>query len=157
MQEKPHVMHIFDLLRDAIRSSPETDSPPRLPTFTTLLLAHSLRGVFYPANFIYPLTSRFLLQRPELDSADVPMLFSMLYSSSEDWKKERGWMVKFLADAMLGAGEAEWKVFRRRHTWDLLASAWQSGEGDRLIRHGVQEVCLCFILPSSLADRDLLS
>ncbi|THH13851.1 hypothetical protein EW146_g6413 [Bondarzewia mesenterica] len=140
MQEKEHVLHIFGLLKNAVRLVANNEAPPRLPAYTTLLLAHSLHGVFYPANFVYPLTARFLLQRPELDTTDVPMLYNMLYSSSNDWKKERGWILKLLSDAMYGAGDAEWKAFKRRHTWDLLASIWQSGEKDRVLRNGVLEV-----------------
>ncbi|KAI0052681.1 hypothetical protein FA95DRAFT_1483272 [Auriscalpium vulgare] len=139
MHEKLHVIHILDLLRDAV-SKPASENPPRLPTFTTLLLAHALRGVFYPANSIYPLTARFLLQRPELDTTDIPMLYNMLYSDSEDWRKERTWQLKFLADAMLDAGEDEWRIFKRRHTWDLLASIWQSGDYDRSLRVGVLDI-----------------
>ncbi|KAI9448397.1 ribosome 60S biogenesis N-terminal-domain-containing protein [Lactarius indigo] len=110
MQEKPHVFYILHMLKDTFKESPKESTSLRLPSFTTLLLSHALRGVFYPENFIYPLTARFLLQRPELDITDVPMLYAMLYSSSDDWKKERSWILKFIADAMLSAGEEEWKV-----------------------------------------------
>ena len=112
---------------------------PRLPAFTTLLLAHAFRGIFYPSNFIYPLTARFLLQRPTLDPADVPMLYGMLYSSSDDWKKERAWIVRFLSDGIVG--NEEWRIMKRRHTWDLLASLFQSEERDKSLRRGVLEVC----------------
>jgi nucleolar pre-ribosomal-associated protein 1 len=142
LQEGPHVRYILDLLQDAVNYAPGAEAPTRIPSFTTLLLAHALRAVFYPANFIYPLTSRFLLQRPEVDVSDVPLLYGMLYSSSDEWKKERAWMLKFLADAVLGAGAAEWDVFRRRRTWDLLASLWQSGGSDRALRTGILEVRL---------------
>lgn len=148
MQEKPHVMYIFDLLQNAIKTSASPDGHvPRIPTFATLLLAHSLRAIFYPSNFIYPLTSRFLLQRPELDVTDVPMLFGMLYSSEDEWKKQRLWMIKFLSDAMIGAGEEEWQIMRRRHTWDLLASLWNSGEADRSMRGAILEVCPLNFVP----------
>ncbi|KAH9007194.1 ribosome 60S biogenesis N-terminal-domain-containing protein [Lactarius hatsudake] len=143
MQEKPHVLYILHMLKDAHKESPEEGTSSRLPSFTTLLLSHALRGVFYPENFIYPLTARFLLQRPELDITDVPMLYSMLYSSSDDWKRERSWILKFIADAMLSAEEEEWKVFRRRHTWDLLASLFQgSGGQDRALRNEILEILL---------------
>ncbi|KAA1478653.1 hypothetical protein DENSPDRAFT_692792 [Dentipellis sp. KUC8613] len=140
MQEKPHVLYMLHLVKNALSEVPHDDAAPRLPSYTTLLLAHALRAVFYPSNFIYPLTARFLLQRPELDISDIPMLYGMLYSSSDDWKKERGWILKFMSDAMLGAGAAEWKIFKRRHTWDLLASIWQSAATDRVLRNGVLEV-----------------
>ncbi|KAH9963282.1 ribosome 60S biogenesis N-terminal-domain-containing protein [Russula dissimulans] len=142
VQERPHVLHILHLLKDAFKEPLEEGPSPRLPSFTTLLLAHALRGVFYPEHFIYPLTARFLLQRPELDITDVPMLYAMLYSSSDDWRRERSWILKFIADAMLGAGDEEWKVFKRRHTWDLLAGLFQSGRQDRTLRHEILEVLL---------------
>src|SRR6267154_3810159 len=65
MQEKQHALYIFNLLKNLIK--PPSDGPPlRLPSFASLILSHALRGVFYPSNFIYPRTARFLLQRPEL-------------------------------------------------------------------------------------------
>lgn len=115
--------------------------PGRLPTYTTFLLCHALRTVFYPSSSLYPLTSRFLLQRPSLDISDVPMLYSMLYNSTdEDWRKQGTWMIKFLADGMVGS--EDWKILKRRHTWDLLASLFQS-EGERgsgALRAGILEV-----------------
>ncbi|KAI9059024.1 hypothetical protein FKP32DRAFT_1761266 [Trametes sanguinea] len=137
LQEKPHVMHILNLLKD-LTATPPTDDVPRLPAYTTLLLAHAFRGIFYPSNFIYPLTARFLLQRPTLDASDVPMLYGMLYSASDDWKKERAWIVRFLSDGIVG--NEEWRILKRRHTWDLLASLFQSEERDRTLRRGVLEV-----------------
>ncbi|KAH9916809.1 ribosome 60S biogenesis N-terminal-domain-containing protein [Fomitopsis serialis] len=137
MQEQPHVLYILNMLKDALAEAPK-ETVPRLPAFTSLILAHALRAMFYPSNFIYPLTARFLLQRDKLDTSDVPMLFGMLYSSSDQWKKERGWIVRFLSDAMVGSDE--WRILQRRHTWDLLASLYQSEERDRALRRGILEV-----------------
>ncbi|KAF8219132.1 hypothetical protein L208DRAFT_1448990 [Tricholoma matsutake] len=139
LQEKLHILHILTLLKDVLPSASDPEKqPPRLPSYTTLLLSHALRGVFYPSNFIYPMTARFLLQRPGLDTSDVPMLYNMLYSSSDDWKKERGWIIRFLSDGMMSS--EDWRVLKRRHTWDLLASLFQSSEGDRTLRRGIFEV-----------------
>ncbi|KAK2459367.1 hypothetical protein APHAL10511_008611 [Amanita phalloides] len=138
MIEKPHVMYILGLLKDTF-AHPSDDPPQRLPTYTTLLLLHSLRGVFYPSNFIYPMTARFLLQRPELDTKDVPMLYVMLYSSSDNWKKERGWIIRMLADGMVSSDD--WRILKRRHTWDLLASLFQSSYyGDHSLHRSILEV-----------------
>ncbi|KAG1894474.1 uncharacterized protein F5891DRAFT_1255164 [Suillus fuscotomentosus] len=132
-----HALYIFNLLKNLIK--PSSDGPPlRLPSFTSLILSHALRGVFYPSNFIYPCTARFLLQRPELDVTDVPMLYGMLYGSSDDWKKERGWTVRFLFDGMMST--EDWKVLKRRHTWDLLSSLVQSSVRDQALRRAVLEV-----------------
>ena len=139
MHETPQVVYVFRLLKNVLDPPANTSDPPRrLPTFTTLILLHALRGIFYPSNFIYPRTARFLLQRPELDVSDVPMLFGMLYSSSDDWKKERGWMLRMLGDGMTSTDD--WKVLKRRHTWDLVASLFQSSKKDLAVRAGILEV-----------------
>jgi nucleolar pre-ribosomal-associated protein 1 len=130
-------MYILNLLR-ALLPPPSIEPPTRLPCYTSLILLHALRGVFYPSNFTFPLTSRFVLQRPELDTNDVPMLYSMLYSSSDDWRKERGWIVRFLSDGMMSTDD--WKVLRRRHTWELLSSLFQSSPRDRPVRNGILQV-----------------
>ncbi|TFK53356.1 hypothetical protein OE88DRAFT_1696250 [Heliocybe sulcata] len=137
LQEKPNVLYLLNLLR-GVKLVLADGEISRLPSYTTLILAHALRAVFYPSNFIYPHTARFLLQRPTLDVNDVPMLYGMLYSSSDEWKKERLWIVKFLADGLQNA--QDWRVFRRRHTGDLLASLFQSSSKDRALRNGILEV-----------------
>ncbi|TFK33679.1 ribosome 60S biogenesis N-terminal-domain-containing protein [Crucibulum laeve] len=152
LQEKPHVVHILTLLKDVL-PPPSHEPPRRLPAYSTLILLHALRGIFYPSNFIYPLTARFLLQRPELDTGDVPMLYGMLYSSTDDWKKERGWIIRFLSDGMMSS--EDWRVFKRRHTWDLLASLFQSSENDNALRHGVLEV-LATLTSNSQATTSLI-
>ena len=98
-------------------------SSNQLPSYATLILSHAIRGVFYPSNFIYPLTARFLLQRPELDIKDVTLLYGMLYSGSDDWKRQRTWIVRFLGDGL--NNEQDWEIMKSRHTWDLLASIFQ--------------------------------
>ncbi|EJD42488.1 hypothetical protein AURDEDRAFT_186058 [Auricularia subglabra TFB-10046 SS5] len=143
-QERDQTLYILDLLHDLVPPPPSTVSvdnapyPPRLPLYTTLLLAHALRGLFHPTAPIYPIASRFLLQRPQVDTRDVPLLYGMLYSASmDDWRREQGWMLRFLAEGC--AGGAEWRVLRRRHTWDLLASLFGASR-DRAVRVGVLQV-----------------
>jgi nucleolar pre-ribosomal-associated protein 1 len=70
-----------------------------MPFITTLFFAHVLRAIADPSSFLYPLTSRFLLQRPVLDGKDVPMLYGMLYAAGEGSRKERRWIVRFIRDA----------------------------------------------------------
>lgn len=136
--EQPHVLLVMDLLRDQIRVEAADEQPPRLPAYMTLHLAHSLRGIFYPSHFTYPLTARHLLQRPELDSNDVPMLLGMLYSSGDQWKQEQLWIIRFLTDGLVG--KKEWQIMSKRHTWDLIASQYRRLT-DKVSRHAVLEVC----------------
>jgi hypothetical protein len=143
-QEKEQVTYIFHVLRSLYSEDPSVELVPRQPTYSLLLLAHAHRSIFYPASFLYPLVSRFLLQRPELDKGDVPLLFSMLYSSTDDWKKERSWMLKFIGDGMKSTND--WRVLKRRHTWELLASLFQSGDNDRPLRNAILEVSFSLLL-----------
>ena len=139
MQEKPHVIHLLNLLRDQIPAPTDGSGTPRLPTYASLILCHAMRGIFHPSNFIYPLTARFLLQRAELDTQDVPMFLGMLYSvSDENWRRERAWMIRFLADGMESA--QDWKIARKRHVWDLVASMFQGFSQDHALRNGILEV-----------------
>ncbi|KAG8735771.1 hypothetical protein FRC10_010167, partial [Ceratobasidium sp. 414] len=139
-QERAQLMYTLNLLRDLLPqpSATPSDPIPRLPTHTTLLLSHAIRDIFVPATPLYPLISRFLLQRPEFDPRDVPMLYTLLYSSSGEWRRERSWVLRFLADGMRST--EDWKVLKRRHTWDLLASLFQSVAEDRTLRLSILEV-----------------
>ncbi|KAG9079747.1 hypothetical protein FRC06_007516, partial [Ceratobasidium sp. 370] len=141
-QERGQLIYTLDLLRDLLPQTSTTPSDfiPRLPTYTTLLLSHAIRDILVPATALYPLISRFLLQRPEFDPRDVPMLYTLLYSSTGEWKRERGWVLRFLADGMRSTGD--WKVLKRRHTWDLLASLFQSAAKDRTLRISILEVLI---------------
>lgn len=49
-------------------------------------------------------------------------------------------MIKFLGDGMVGS--EDWRILKRRHTWDLLASLFQSADGveDTSLRMGILEV-----------------
>lgn len=89
-----------------------------------LFLSYVIRAQATPSHFLYPITSRFLLQRPVLDTSDVPMLYSMVYAHEDGWKNERAWIVRLLRDGM--KSESDWRVVKRRHTWPLLATLFQS-------------------------------
>ncbi|KAG8703302.1 hypothetical protein FRC09_004237 [Ceratobasidium sp. 395] len=141
-QERAQLVYTLDLLRNIFPQpfTAPSNLIPRLPTYATLLLSHAIRDIFVPATPLYPLISRFLLQRPEFDPRDVPMLYTLLYSSSGEWKRERGWVLRFLADGMRSS--EDWKVLKRRHTWDLLASLFQSAIEDRTLRLSILEVLI---------------
>ncbi|KAH6899471.1 ribosome 60S biogenesis N-terminal-domain-containing protein [Coprinopsis sp. MPI-PUGE-AT-0042] len=157
LHEKEHLLYVLAQIKNLLPpSTPQDTAPVRIPSYITLFLFHSLRGIFNPAHFV-------------LDATDVPMLYSLLYSSSDDhWRKERGWILRFLADGMLaiGSGSQDWKILKRRHTWDLLASMYQSthsgssGDKDRGLRQAIlgilvnitrhQRPCSGLILKSGL-------
>nr|XP_019048954.1 hypothetical protein I302_02734 [Kwoniella bestiolae CBS 10118]OCF27884.1 hypothetical protein I302_02734 [Kwoniella bestiolae CBS 10118] len=117
--ERNQLLYTLRILRHSI----ETPST-RVPTLTSLFFAHALRSLANPSHFLYPLSSRFLLQRHVFDPTDTPMLYSMLYASGDGWKRERGWMIRFLKDGV--RSEADWRVIRRRKVWSLLATLFSS-------------------------------
>ncbi|CCA67774.1 hypothetical protein PIIN_01598 [Serendipita indica DSM 11827] len=122
--EKKQLVYLLEkVARLYVKTSSQdsTSAAPyhRLPSYTTLFFAHAFRSLFAPSSSLYPLISRFVLQRPEFDPNDPPMLYSMLYSTlSSDlgrkegrWKRERNWMLRFLSDGMVSSGD--WKVLQR--------------------------------------------
>ncbi|WVR03656.1 hypothetical protein IAU60_000651 [Kwoniella sp. DSM 27419] len=130
--ERAQTLYTLRLLRHAIPTA-----TTRMPFFTTLFFAHTLRSIANPSHFLYPLTSRFLLQRPIFDVSDTPMLYSMLYASDEGWRRERSWMLRFLKDGL--RSEADWRVVRRRKVWSLLATMFSSSL-DPMFRRSVLQV-----------------
>lgn len=141
MIEKNQVLYVLGILKNTL---PQEDNVPKLPNFVVIFLAHALRCIFYPSSFLYPIISRFLLQRPEFDLTDVPLLYSLLFSIEDtEWVKERTWMIRYLAQVMDGGDFADWKILRRRHTWDLIASMWQASKPEeKSLRKGILEVVL---------------
>jgi nucleolar pre-ribosomal-associated protein 1 len=105
--ERDQLVYTLRLIRHVLPSSDATvdsgarsHNTARLPTLTSLFIAHAVRAIANPGHFLYPLTSRFLLQRPTFDAYDVPMLFWMLYSYSDEFKRERGWIIRLLRDGV---------------------------------------------------------
>jgi nucleolar pre-ribosomal-associated protein 1 len=94
------VAQTLRVLRHSVQGSDENGKAARVPSLAALFFAHSLRSIANPAHFLYPVASRFLLQRPKFDMQDVPLLYGMLYAGGEGWKKERGWIVRLIRDGM---------------------------------------------------------
>lgn len=138
MQESTNILYLLRLLKNTSKPGLAADGPERLPAYVTLLFAYALRGVFYSSNFTYPLTTRFLLQRPQFDIGDIPLLYSTLFGASDQWRNERAWIVQFMADSTVG--REEWKILRRRHTWDLLASLFNREPVGTELKRSILEV-----------------
>ncbi|CDZ97889.1 Uncharacterized conserved protein [Phaffia rhodozyma] len=124
-QEQSQILYTLHILQHSSRA-PELENriPHRSPPLISLFFAHTLRSIGNPSSFLYPLASRFLLQRSQLDTKDVPLLYGMLYSGDEEWKQERTWILRFIRDGMRSA--EDWRILQRRRTFSLLASLFQS-------------------------------
>ncbi|GAA5984401.1 hypothetical protein JCM10908_003333 [Rhodotorula pacifica] len=130
-----------------------------LPASIALFLAHCISLVGAPESPLYPSFMRFLLQRSIIDARDVPMFYSMLYSSNADEfaaspRDERAWMVRFLTEGLMRT--QDWKIYRRRQVFELLASLFSSTRADPPLRKAV----LKFLVRATtipVAARELLS
>lgn len=122
--EQLMLLHTLELVAHALPAPEGEESQPRLAPLMTLFIAHALRAQAQPSNFLFPLSSRFLLQRPTLDVADVPLLYGMLYAAGDGARRERAWIVRLLRDGVRSNRDAA--ILSRRNTSSLLFSLFQS-------------------------------
>ncbi|WFD18435.1 hypothetical protein MCAP1_000638 [Malassezia caprae] len=143
-REKELALLVLERVRDCVPPPPATsvrgtyDEVPWLPTMPLLLAAHGLRALAAPHQPLFPVLFRFLLQRPLLDTSDVPLLYGLLHSTTNEAPAERAWMLRFLTDALhahalvaecpdkqaLARARWEGKAFKRRHVWELVLSLY---------------------------------
>lgn len=143
-RERDLLLLVLERVRDSVPPPPETAitgthrTPPWLPAPITLFAAQCLRAVGSPHVPLFPHFFRFLLQRAQLDTDDVPLLYATLYSSSDQLVHERTWILQLLLDSLVahaqlaGAQSAharvrarhERRIWKRRHVWDLLLSMY---------------------------------
>lgn len=136
VQEKQHLLLGLDCVRNSVTRQKDGTLMP-LPLTTTLFLAHHLRLVGSPSSTLYPIFTRFLLQRPTFDTSDVPMLYSLLQSTDpEHWKMSRLWILRFLRDVTAAGGASlEWRVLKRRYVWELLTSMYTGASRSLSVTH----------------------
>ncbi|GAA5837662.1 hypothetical protein JCM3766R1_000547 [Sporobolomyces carnicolor] len=130
-----------------------------IPSTIALFLAHCAFQLGTPASPLYPAFTRFLLQRSTIDMRDVPMFYNMMYASkSDEWaaapREERGWMIRFLTQGLVRT--QDWKIYRRRQVFELVASLFQSSRPDAPLRKLILEFIIrATTIPT--AARELLS
>ncbi|GAA5900082.1 hypothetical protein JCM5296_002051 [Sporobolomyces johnsonii] len=154
-REKDELQLLLTHCRNALFSS---QGEP-IPSTIALFLAHCVSLLGAPESPLYPAFTRFLLQRPVIDMRDVPMFYMMMYSSNSDEfaaapREERAWMVRYLTEGLIRT--QDWKIYRRRQVFELLASLFQTSRQDAPLR----KLILQFLLRATTiptAARELLS
>lgn len=154
-REKELALLVLERVRDCVPPPPATSvhgtytDVPWLPTMPLLLAAHGLRALAAPHQPLFPVLFRFLLQRPLLDMNDVPLLYNLLHSTTNEAPVERAWMLRFLTDALyahalvaehpakraLARAKVEGKAFKRRHVWELVLSLYGFVAGAQGVPH----------------------
>ncbi|GAA5826641.1 hypothetical protein JCM11251_002831 [Rhodosporidiobolus azoricus] len=147
------------LVLTQVRLSVYSPAGEAIPSSIALFLAHCTSLLGQPDSPLYPAFERFLLQRSTVDLRDVPMFYLMIYSSNSDEfaaepREERRWMVRFLTEGLVRT--QDWKIYRRRQVFELLASLFQASRQDAPLRKLILQFLLrATSLPS--AARELLS
>ena len=92
----------------------------RIPSIHTALLARVIPILLYPQQQLFLLITKFLLSKPMLNLEELPLLKTMILSSSPAQKREKLWMIKLLTEGILC--EDDYKFYKRRHVFPLLFS-----------------------------------
>ncbi|WAQ90757.1 hypothetical protein PtA15_13A156 [Puccinia triticina] len=100
-------------------ASEETGKIADVPPLITLFLSRCL-SLFCtaPESALHQPLSRFLLQRAVIDAKDVPMLYSLLYSSDDMPSEGHVWLMQILHDGLCTT--IDWKIMNHRQTFEIL-------------------------------------
>ncbi len=84
--------------------------------------------IYLTDQHLYPIINNFLLQKPCLDTKEIPLLLPMLNSSNLQYSNERAWILKLLLSGLRSA--ADYYIYKRRHVFELLMSLYDSPLSD---------------------------
>ena len=112
----------------------------RIPSIHTALLARVIPILLYPHHQLFLLLTKFLLSKPMLNLEELPLLKTMLLSSSPAQKREKLWMIKLLTEGILC--EDDYKFYKRRHVLPLLFSMCDPSLSDLYVCLAILEFTL---------------
>jgi hypothetical protein len=138
IKERNQALLLLEMLRNAIVPTDE-DTHPIIPSLVTMFFAHAVSILIKPESFLYPLVNKFTLQRPLIDLEDVPMFYELFYSSHEQNRMERMWMLKLLLHGL--KTPKDYLIFQRRHVISILFDYFQSPIADVAGKKLVLQVC----------------
>jgi hypothetical protein len=127
IKERNQTLLLLEMLRNAIVPT-DQDSHPIIPSLITMFFAHAISILIKPESFLYPLVNKFTLQRPIIDLEDVPMFYELFYSSHEQNRMERMWILKLLLHGL--KTPKDYVIFQRRHVITILFDYFQSPIAD---------------------------
>ena len=121
--ERRQLFLLLNSLRNAISASRDrvSDPCPRIPAFISLFVAQVIQILMTPSSDMYPLVNQFLLQRPSMDLADIPMFYALFHSRDVDnSKRERAWILRLMLYSVRTNDDV--KLMRKRFAPELLRS-----------------------------------
>ncbi|CAH0475572.1 unnamed protein product [Peronospora belbahrii] len=116
------------LLLDVFRRGVEK-SLQQVPSVVTVFLNDALAVLTRPTHVLYPQVNHFLLARPAMDLADVPMFYSLFNSRAPlTFRQERSWLLHALRRGICNDDDVVLLV--RRHVLPMLLSFFTSELAD---------------------------
>ncbi|SCV67542.1 BQ2448_5153 [Microbotryum intermedium] len=143
--EKDELALVLHMVRQCIYSV----KGDAIPAVISLFLCCCVFALGSPTSTLYPAFMRFLLQRSKIDQRDVPMFYATLFASTELPEDDRKWLVQFLGhglmrtQASLAAPGCDWRILRRRQSFELFVSLFESTQHDRSVREYILQFLLC--------------
>uniref|UniRef100_A0AAV1UPL2 Nucleolar pre-ribosomal-associated protein 1 C-terminal domain-containing protein n=1 Tax=Peronospora matthiolae TaxID=2874970 RepID=A0AAV1UPL2_9STRA len=101
----------------------------QVPSLVTVFLNDALAVLTRPTHVLYPQVNHFLLARPAMDVADVPMFYSLFNSRAPlTFRQERSWLLHTLRHGIRTDDDVVLLV--RRHVLPMLLSFYASELAD---------------------------
>ncbi|KAG3087814.1 hypothetical protein PI124_g17879 [Phytophthora idaei] len=116
------------LLLDVFRRGVE-EPLEQVPSVITVFLNDALAVLTRPTHVLYPQVNHFLLARPAMDLADVPMFYSLFNSRAPlTFRQERSWLLHTLRRGVRSDDDVA--LLERRHVLPMLFSFFTSELAD---------------------------
>lgn len=150
LKERNQILHLLDYLRNSILVTSLENIKP-IPSIIASFIAQSLMILLKPESDMYPVINTFLLQRPLLDLDDIPLFYSLFYSSGTNSRSERIWILRLLKNGL--NSDLDFHVIQRRHAMELLFTFFSSSLSDLQTRKLTMEIILkASMIPSAISE-----
>ena len=137
---------LLKTLRDSITSPLQ-----RIPLPIATFVAESIVVVTRTSHLLFSSVTRYLLSRPFLDHAEVPMLYQLLHSGTAQCRAERWCIIRMLRSCARSEDSLDLAPLRKRHVPSLLMATHDSVSSDTSTRRGVIDVLHCLASSTTAA------
>ncbi|CAH0488761.1 unnamed protein product [Peronospora farinosa] len=115
---------LLDVFRCGVKKPLE-----QVPSVVTVFLNDALAVLTRPTHVLYPQVNHFLLARPAMDLADVPMFYSLFNSRAPlTFRQERSWLLHTLRRGICNDDDVT--LLEHRHVLPMLLSFFTSELAD---------------------------
>ncbi|XP_064405928.1 nucleolar pre-ribosomal-associated protein 1-like isoform X3 [Halichondria panicea] len=119
-REKTQVSLLLEVLRNTL-----SEKDVRLPTIFTAFFSTTASLLLHPESPLYSVVTRFLVYKPALGLGEIPILMTMLHSSSIEHKLERVWILQILVNGI--RSNEDYSLYHRKRMFDHCLSLLVTG------------------------------